>query len=56
MGNFSFGEERVGPTYCLNCICVCMNESNFGKQTKTDLKLIQTGKPKLVMLPNFNWP
>jgi hypothetical protein len=29
MGNFSFGEEQIGLTYCMICICMCMNELNF---------------------------
>jgi hypothetical protein len=24
-----FGEERIGPMYCMNFICMCRNELNF---------------------------
>jgi hypothetical protein len=29
MGNFSFGEERIGPTYYMICICMCMSDLDF---------------------------
>jgi hypothetical protein len=31
---FSVGEEHIGSTYCMICICMCMNELNLVKQTK----------------------
>jgi hypothetical protein len=45
MGNFSFGEERIGPTYCMNCIRMCMNELNFENKSK---KLEVNPNPKTV--------
>jgi hypothetical protein len=45
MGNFSFGEEWIGLTYCMNCICMCMNELNFENKSK---KLEVNPNPKIV--------
>jgi hypothetical protein len=34
--SFSFGEERIGPTYYIICIHMCINESNLEKQIETN--------------------
>jgi hypothetical protein len=36
---FPFGEERIGPTYCMNCICMCMNKMNLENHKKKQPEL-----------------
>jgi hypothetical protein len=33
------GEEWIGPTYCMICICMCMIELNFEKQIENKLEV-----------------
>jgi hypothetical protein len=42
--NFSFGEERIGLTYCMMCICMCINELNLEKQIETNINQLQIRK------------
>ncbi len=37
--NFSFGEEQIGPTCCMICICMCMIELNFEEQIENKLEV-----------------
>jgi hypothetical protein len=34
MANFSFGEERIGPTCVMFYICICMIELNLKNKSK----------------------
>jgi hypothetical protein len=40
MGKLFFGEEWVGPTYCMMfCICICMIELNFEEQIENKIEV-----------------
>jgi hypothetical protein len=39
LGKLFLGEEWIGPTYCMICICMCMIELNFEKQIENKLEV-----------------
>jgi hypothetical protein len=38
------GEERIRPTYCMICICMCINELNLEKEIETNINQLQIRK------------
>jgi hypothetical protein len=39
MGKLSFGEEWIGPTCVMCCICICIIELNFEEQIENKLEV-----------------